>query len=325
MQRWAARRVSPRARTAHGIAGRTGGRRTSPARRRCGMVRPAGKGVRAVIPVEEALEIILSVAPRLPVDEIPLEVCPGRVLARDVTSDTDLPPFDRAAMDGFAVRWLDAKASPVTLALVGTVQAGQIPSRTLERGEAVGIMTGAPVPPGADTVVPVEQARSLGHDRVEILACPREGQHVARRGSEGLSGDRVLRAGIIIDPSAVAVLASVGCVKVPVGRRPRVGLLVSGDEIVDAAEAPPPGCIRDSNSPALDASIRRAGGVVVPLGRIRDRAFELERAASPGLEIDALLTSGGVSEGLFDLMEPALERAGVRFHFTKVAIKPGAP
>ena len=228
-----------------------------------------------MIPVDEALEIILSLTPRLDVEEVSLDESPSRILARDVVSDIDMPPFDRAAMDGLAVRCEDTLSAPVALALAGVVQAGRLPSRSLVAGEAVGIMTGAPVPSGADAVVPVEQSRSLSHDRVEIRVAARLGQHIARRGTETRAGDTVLRAGTAVNPAVVAVLAAVGAVRVPVGRRPRVGLLVTGDELVEAGETPPPGCIRNSNGPALAALIRLVGGEVVPLGTVKDRADDL--------------------------------------------------
>jgi molybdopterin molybdotransferase len=281
-----------------------------------------------VIPVDEALEIVLRETPSLPTEEVSLEEALGRVLAEDVCSDADMPPFDRAAMDGYAVRAADVAAVPATLTVTGEVAAGAWPDRELGPGEAIRIMTGAPVPGGATAVQQVEKTRALeGGRRVEILASVGEGANVAPRGCEVRAGALVLERGRFIGPAVTAVLASTGHARVPVARRPRVAVLVTGDEIVDVTAVPGPGQIRNSNGPAVAAQIRLAGAEAHLLGVAPDREDETVAAVREGLsaEPDVLAISGGVSAGDYDLVEPALEQLGVELLFTKVAIKPGAP
>jgi molybdenum cofactor synthesis domain-containing protein len=279
-----------------------------------------------VIGVEEALSRVLERTPTLPDEPVELAQAADRVLAEDVLADADLPSFDRAAMDGYAVRSGDATRAPVVLRVVGRIRAGEEASRTLEAGEAVQIMTGAPVPPGADAVQQVEKTRALdGGARVELLHEVGPGQNVAPRGSEVRAGERVLERGRRLDPAAIGVLAAVGQAHVRVGGRPAVAILVTGDELVDASERPGAGRIRDSNGPALSALARAAGAVVAPLGREPDDTPRLVAALRRGLESDVLVVSGGVSAGVFDLVEGAFAELGVAVCFDRVAIKPGAP
>jgi molybdopterin molybdotransferase len=278
-----------------------------------------------MIPVEEALEIVLRETTALPDEEVALEDSVGRVLAEDVRSDVDMPPFDRAAMDGYALRASDVAAAPVALEVAGEVRAGEWPDVAVGPGQAVRIMTGAPVPVGATAVQQVERTEPLDEFRVMILSPVAEGANVAPRGSEARSGDVVLGRARTIDPAAVAVLASTGRVRVRVGRRPVVALLVTGDEIVDVAAAPGPGQIRNSNGPAVAAQARLAGAEVRLLGVAPDRQDAIAAAIRRGLSADVLVVSGGVSAGDYDLVEPALLEDGVTLLFTKVAIKPGAP
>ena len=195
--------------------------------------------LRAMISVDRALEIVLEHAIPLPSEETPLAEAWGRVLAEDVATDHDFPPFDRSAMDGFALRSGDAGFAPVALAVVGQVRAGQWPTRALETGQAVEIMTGAPLPPGADAVQQVEKTRRLNEGWVEILAAVEPGLNVAPRGSEIKAGEKVLSAGDRIDPATVGVLAAAGKARVRVGGRPTVFVLVTGDELVEAAARSP--------------------------------------------------------------------------------------
>jgi molybdenum cofactor synthesis domain-containing protein len=278
--------------------------------------------------VDEALEIVLRETPSLPGEEVALEDALGRVLAEDVRADADMPPFDRAAMDGYAVRAADVATVPASLGVVGEVPAGAWPDREVGPGEAIRIMTGAPVPGGATAVQQVEKTRLVDEGRrVEILASVVEGTHIAPRGCEVRAGDPVLERGLGLGPAAIAVLASTGRARVPVGRRPRLVVLVTGDEIVDVTVAPGPGQIRNSNGPAVAAQARLAGAEVRLLGVAPDREEETVAALREGFasEPDVLTISGGVSAGDHDLVEPALERLGVELLFTKVAIKPGAP
>jgi len=255
-----------------------------------------------VIPVEMALEIVLSHTPMLPKEEVLLADALGRVLGEDVRSDLDLPPFDRAGMDGYALRAGDAAQAPVTLEVVGQTRAGQWPEQVLASGQAVEVMTGAPVPAGATAVQQVENTRVHdGGRRVEILVPVETGQNIARQGSEVRAGDPVLAGGETLDPAAIGVLAAVGKGRVRVGRRPTVSVLVTGDELVDVWERPSGGRIRNSNGYALLAQARWAGADVTSLAVLPD---QVDRIAE------------GVREGF---------RSDVLVLFTRVAIKPGAP
>jgi molybdopterin molybdotransferase len=278
-----------------------------------------------MVPFEEALAIVLAEAVPLPGEDVALEDALSRVLAEDVPSDRDLPPFDRAAMDGYALRAGDVAGAPVALDVVGEVRAGQWPDLTVGPGQAARIMTGAPVPPGADAVQPVEKTQPLDEFRVTILSPVAGGGNVAPRGSAARGGDVVLARGRVIDPAAVAVLASAGRPRVRVARRPVLALLVTGDEIVDVSASPGPAQIRNSNGPAVAALARLAGAEVRLLGVAPDRQDAIEEALREGGGADLLVVSGGVSAGDYDLVEPALLALGARFLFTQVAIKPGAP
>jgi molybdopterin molybdotransferase len=279
-----------------------------------------------MIPVDEALETVLTHSPTLPSEEVLITDCLGRVLAEDVRSDVDMPPFDRSAMDGYAVRAADLAQAPVVLDVVGQVRAGRLPDRALERGQAIQVMTGAPVPLGTTAVQPVEKTRALDDGRkVEILQPVEPGAHISRTGAEGRAGDTVLRKGQTIDPAVVAVLAAAGAGRVRVGRRPTVSVLVTGDELVDVWDAPTRGRIRNSNGYALLAQAAWAGADARSLGVVPDQRDRLAEAVRQGFASDVLVLSGGVSEGAYDLVEEVLARFDVGFLFTKVAIKPGAP
>lgn len=279
-----------------------------------------------MIPVDKALEIVLAHTGTLPAEEVLLEGALGRVLAEEVASDLDLPPFDRAMMDGYALRAQDVDAVPARLAVVGQLRAGQFSDRVVQAGEAVQIMTGAPVPAGATAVVPVERTRALDAGRaVDVLERIPAGANIAPAGSEVTAGQTVLERGRTIDPAVVAVLAAVGRGRVRVGRRPRVSIVVTGDELVDVWQTPPRGRIRDSNGPAVLAQARWAGAEARLIGPVPDRSERLAEAVREGLDGDVLVVSGGVSEGAYDLVEQVLTRFDVGLLFTKVAIKPGAP
>jgi molybdopterin molybdotransferase len=278
-----------------------------------------------VISVEKALEAVLAHSRPLGKEDVPLAGALGRYLAEDVAADLDIPPFDRAMMDGYAVRAADTAQAPAVLRVVGQVRAGQLPATALAPAEAIQIMTGAPVPAGADAVQQVEKTRALGDGRVEIAEPAEPGQNVAPRGCEVRAGTTVLEAGRRVDAAAVAVLATAGRARVGVGRRPRVALLVTGDELVEAASRPTGGQIRNANGPAVLAQIENAGALGVPLGVAPDDSDRIAAAVEPGFEADVLVLSGGVSAGAFDLVEAVLARFGVEVFFERVAIKPGAP
>ena len=279
----------------------------------------------AMIPVDEALAVILDHTPRLGVEDVDLPDALRRILAVEVRADADMPPFDRAAMDGYALRAADVAAAPVVLPVAGLVKAGDYPG-PLPPGKAMQVMTGAPVPEGAGAVQQVEKTRSLDRGaRVEILEPVAAGANIARRGSEVTSGDVVLAPGRAIDPATMAVLAAVGKARVTVGRRPSVSVLVTGDELVDVWDTPGRGRIRNSNGYALMAQAECAGARAVNLGVVPDQPDRIADAVREGFASDVLVISGGVSEGVFDLVEEVLARFDVGFLITKVAIKPGAP
>jgi molybdopterin molybdotransferase len=279
-----------------------------------------------MISVTEALGIVLTHTPVLGREDVPLAESLGRVLAEDVACDVDLPPFDRSAMDGYAVRAADTARAPVSLQVAGQVQAGRELDLVLLEGQAVQIMTGAPLPRGADAVQQVEKTRALdGGRRVEVKEAVAPGTHVAPRGSEVRAGDIVLVAGTIIDPATIAVLATAGRGRVRVGRRPSLSVVVTGDELVDVWETPGRARIRNSNGYTVEAQARWAGAEVVSLGVVADDAERIADAVRRGFATDVLVLSGGVSEGVFDLVEEVLARFDVGLLFTKVAIKPGAP
>jgi molybdopterin molybdotransferase len=279
-----------------------------------------------VVPVDEALEIVLANAPRLAVEEVSLDAALGRVLAEDVASDVDMPPFDRSAMDGYAVRAADLAGAPVTLPVAGVVRAGQRPELPLAPGQLIQIMTGAPVPEGADAVQQVERTRlGEGGGRVEVLVPVEAGANIARRGSEVRVGDVVARGGQTIDPALLGVLAAVGHARVRVGSRPSLAVLVTGDELVDVGVEPGPAHIRNSNGPAVLAQARWAGADPRSLGVVPDDEARIAAALAEGLQADVLVVSGGVSEGVYDLVEGVLAHLGVQVIFDKIALKPGAP
>jgi len=280
----------------------------------------------APIAVEEALEIVLRETAVLPLEEVTLASALDRVLCEEIAADADQPPFAKAMMDGFAVRSSDLASVPATLEVVEEIPAGRMPSRPLSSGQASRIMTGAPLPDGSDAVQMVEKTQpSAQGRRVVILEKVAPGANVAARGQQLIAGQKVLSSGDRLTPARLGVLASVGRAAVKVRRRARVAVVPTGDELVECGTIPGPGQIRNSNSPALVASARLLGAEAEGLGIVRDEMQALSRSITHGLRSDLLLLSGGVSMGEFDLVEKALEEAGVEIYFRKVAIRPGKP
>lgn len=278
---------------------------------------------------QEAVSIILERScPLTGLEELPLAAAVGRVLARDVLSDLDLPPFRKSAMDGFAVRTADfagAADGETALRQVGEARAGAPFPAALAPGECTAIYTGAEVPAGADAVVMVERSRREG-ERVLLADRPRPGQHVCERGEDLAAGQLVLAAGRRLRPADLSALASVGCQPVPLWPRPRVVVLTTGDELVPPERRPGPGQIREGNTLHLSAMVRAAGAEVLDTAVLPDDPGVLRAAFSAALErTDVLVTTGGVSMGDYDLVGQALAAAGVEEIFHKVAIKPGKP
>jgi len=273
---------------------------------------------------EEARTTILASVRPLGSEHVPLAEAVGRVLASDVAAPWDLPRWDNSAMDGFAVRAADCEGE-VTLRITQFLPAGtDVPAQVLP-GTAARIMTGAPVPPGGDTVVPVEDAEVLPGKQVKVRGPLRRGAHVRRRGEDFRQREAVLRAGTVLTAADVSVLAAFARPHAHVLRRPRVAILSTGDELLAAGEPPMPGRIFDVNGPALAAAVREAGGDPVPLGIARDDRDALRRLLADGLEADALVTTAGAWTGDRDHVREVLAELGVRQVFWKVEVKPGKP
>lgn len=276
--------------------------------------------------IEDALEIILGRTPLLPVEEVALAEAEGRVIREDAVSDLDLPPFDRARMDGYAVRAADVVAAPVRLREVGEAAAGGSYAGVVGAGEAVRIMTGAPVPAGADAVQKIEVIRELDGGWIEIGEAVTPGQFITPRGVEARAGEVMIRAGDRITPAAAAVLASFGAARVRVSRRPRVAVISTGSELVEVHEKPGPSQIRNSNTYSLAGYARAAGAEVTGAGIVRDDFDATREAIAAALAAaDLVMLSGGVSMGDYDLVKPALEALGAEILVEKVAMHPGKP
>jgi molybdopterin molybdotransferase len=280
-----------------------------------------------MLSVAEAQSLVLRHAQPLAAEQLPLTPASlGAVLAEDIVSDCDSPPHDKAMMDGYAVRADDIPEGRGTLRVIEEIIAGQTPQHPLEPGQASRIMTGAPIPVGADAVIVVERTQLLDNSQVRIDdRPPKQGQNILPRAREMRRGETVLKAGTVLRPQEFGVLASVGRTAVQVVPAPRVNILSTGDEIVEAPHAPGPGQIRNSNGPMLLAQTAHAGGVPHYLGIARDRLDSLRPLVTEGLQGSVLILSGGVSAGKLDLVPGVLQEAGVVAHFHKVEMKPGKP
>jgi len=279
----------------------------------------------AMIPIDEAVSIVLRQTRSLGDEEVPIAEVTGRILARDVVADTDLPPFDRSQMDGYAVRAADVVSVPARLRIVGESAAGAGWHQEMKAGEAVRIMTGAPVPAGADAVQQVELTREVD-GLVEILESVKAGRSIVRRADEIKAGETVLRGGEEINAAMVATLASFGYAQVKVGRRPRVAVMATGSELVDVDRKPGADQIRDSNNYTIAAYAALAGARVERLPLAGDDTEELKRQiASAAANSDVLITSGGVSMGVYDFTKAALKELGAEIFFERVALRPGKP
>ncbi len=277
--------------------------------------------------VEEALERILADITRLEPENIALPEAAGRVLAQPIAAQEEIPPFANSAMDGYALRSSDTQAAtpqqPTRLRLVGIVQAGQVAERPLEAGEAMRILTGAPVPPGADAVIQQELTQT-GEEWVEVQAPVARSNNIRHPGEDIRRGTRVLAEGAILGPSEIGVLASLGVAEVVVYRRPVVAILATGDELVEIHQALRPGQIRNSNSYLIAAAVGAAGGIPRRLGIARDQVEELRAKLQAAQEADLIITSGGVSVGDYDLVKDIMREQGV-IDFWRVNLKPGKP
>lgn len=263
------------------------------------------------------------------VQRVNLAAAAGCVLAQTLRADTDQPPFARSTRDGYACRAAEASTHQ-PLVLAGASRAGDPPSGPLPRGAAWEIMTGAPVPRGADAVIMLEHIELAGSpaaSTVRLLPphCVKPGENIVARGAQARKGAALLPAGTHIDAAQIALAASCGCVTLSVYAKPRVAILSTGDELVPIAATPQPGQIRNSSAAMLAAMVSAAGGAPWVLPIARDSARSLDAALTRAAAADLLLITGGVSAGKFDLVEPALARMGARFHFTGVRMQPGKP
>lgn len=280
---------------------------------------------RPVLSVEEALERILATVRVLESERVPLLEALGRVLAEEVTADRDIPPLPNSAMDGYAVRAADVAQVPARLRVIAEAPAGHLCPMEVGPGTAVRIMTGAPIPVGADTVVPFEHTHPDG-EWVEILRETPPGANVREAGEDVRAGQVVLTPGRVLRPQEIGMLAALGRTEVAVIRRPRVAILATGDEVVPPWETPGPGQIRDANSYTVAAQVRRYGGVPLILGVVRDEEMLVREGVRRALaeRADLIVTSGGVSIGDFDLVKQVLAAEG-EMRFWSLNMKPGRP
>jgi molybdopterin molybdotransferase len=280
---------------------------------------------REALEFEEARRIVIETVRALVrevrTELVPLEEAHGRILAETLQAERDYPALERSLRDGYALR---AKDLPGTLAVRGEVRAGDDEQPALREGEALEIMTGAPVPVGADAVVMLEHAVRIGN-QVKIEHTAEIGQFINRRGAEAAAGEKLVSARTKLDASHIAVLAAAGRTTVPVFAKPRVAILATGDEIVALNEGPAPYQVRNSNSYMLAALVRATGGEAAILPVARDAKDALRPLLKEGLAYDFLIVTGGVSAGKYDLVKPTLRELGVEFLFERVRIQPGQP
>jgi len=282
-----------------------------------------------MISFEEAFDIVLNNIKVLDSEGVGLPDALGRYTANDVLAGEDSPPFDNSAMDGFAVRYEDVKdassSKPARLKVVGNIPAGNFAGKACEKGKAMRIMTGAPMPVGADTVIPVEATRT-SEGFVEIFEPLPKGKYVRLKGGDVKVDDVICQKGSLIRPQEQALLASIGRYRFDLIRRPQVAILSTGSELVDIDEIPERGKIRDVNSLMLSSLVKRARAKPLPIERVYDDLKVIENRINSSFESsDVLVTSGGVSVGDHDHVKEALERAGVEILFWRVRMKPGKP
>ena len=280
-----------------------------------------------MISVAEAIQIVRQQTRPLPSERVQLHDALHRVLAEDIVADSDLPPFDRSQMDGYAVRAEETSDAPVRLRIAGESAAGKGWHHELNQGEAVRIMTGAPVPVGADSVQQVELTHELKDGTVvELLESVELGKSIVKRGSEIKAGEIVLQSGSAVNAAMMAVLAAFGYAEVTVGQRPRVGVLATGSELVSVDEKPGQDQIRDSNNYSIAAYAQLAGALVQRLPLARDETAVLKNLiAEAAKRCDVIVTSGGVSMGVYDVTKAALKELDAEIFFERVALRPGKP
>jgi molybdopterin molybdotransferase len=281
-----------------------------------------------MITVEVALEKILYHIQPLGFEKVPILEALGRVIGEDIYAKRDIPPLDNSGMDGYVMRWEDIQSAsdhhPIRLEVVEDLPAGSIPTKTLGRGQAFRIMTGAPIPKGADTVIPVEDTKQ--EDRfVSIFKVVPPGRHIRKAGEDVKKGERVISVGDLIRPAEIGMLASLGRSFVSVYQRPLVAILCTGDELVDVDESLDEVKIVSSNSYTLAAQVKDCGAIPIQLGIAKDRKEEIKEKLLQGLRADVLISSAGISVGDYDFVKDVLNDLGMEMVFWKVAMKPGKP
>ncbi|MBI3786793.1 MAG: molybdopterin molybdotransferase MoeA [Ignavibacteriales bacterium] len=282
----------------------------------------------SMISFDEAKRVVLEYVPNLPAESIALFEAHQRVLAKDIVANEDIPPFNNASMDGYALYSDDTVGATATqnvsLTMAGEVAAGEVYPDVLRKQNAIRVMTGAPIPQGADAVLEQELVATQ-NGYVKITMHVAEGRNIRRKGEDMRKSDIALRKGTVLTSASVGVLASLGITSVHVSRKPGVALLTTGNEIVDVEEKITSGKIRNSNAYTLQGLIKECGCEAIQLGHANDSEEELERKMKEGLAQDVLVTSGGVSVGKYDFVLKTLEKLGVEIKFWKVNIKPGMP
>ncbi len=280
----------------------------------------------SLIPLSEAREFVLSRCSVQQAAALPISQALSLVTAEQVAATEQVPAFDNTAMDGYAVRAADTSPAPARLQVVGTLAAGETPRLPLRRGQAMRIMTGAPIPPGSDAVVMVERTREIdGGNQVELEVSVPAGNHLRRAGEDLQPGQVLFDAGCVLRPAHLGALAALGLPAVKVIPRARVGVMSTGDELVEGPGALAPGQVRDSNRYSLLGLVAEAGGEPVDLGLARDDAEDIRAMISGGVErCDAVVTSGGVSMGTYDLVKMVLDEMG-EMAWMQVAIRPAKP
>ena len=279
-----------------------------------------------MISIDDALDQVLAHSACATAVPVSVLDAVGLVLAEDVKSDIDSPPHDKALVDGYAVRSADVDKQAVNLRVIEQVTAGQLPTESLTAGTTIRVMTGAPIPTGSDAMIMVEHTRLIDDKTVFIEGRDvRVGSNIMAAATSLRRGDTVVSTGTTIRPIEVGLLSEVGRTQVLAFPRPKVAILATGNELVEADRFPPPGAIRNSNGPMLNALVGQAGGEAVPLGIATDDSETLMRLVSQALDSDVTVLSGGVSAGVLDLVPSVLARLDVRKVFHRVNLKPGKP
>jgi molybdopterin molybdotransferase len=280
-------------------------------------------------PLHEAQQIVVDATAVLGLEKISLLDALGRTLGEDIVAERDNPPWDNSAMDGFAVRWEDIKQDhpiqkPVTLAVIEDVPAGKMPSKSVGAGQAIRIMTGAPIPQGADTVLKVEDTEQTP-DTVRVFKPEPRGSNIRPRGEDVKTGECIIAKGTPIRPGEAGMLAVLAKSFLFAYQRPRVAILSTGDELADLDERFSDEKIINSNSYGIAAAVQEAGGIPLLLGIARDTQAALKEKISQGLNADILVLSGGVSMGDYDFTKAVFREIGAEMNFWKLAIRPGQP